>query len=482
MRGQRSPSPRERSAVLGGVKALRCAPAALRAAPKGGLDPACAQHSRETAATANGCSAGAKAPGATRREKKAGKVDLPSVPFRADASARSKAQEMEAQGRSTMRTVALDLGARKIAYCEVKDQKVVQRQTAKHLRYLKDVLGPNTPKARVAFEACREGWYVARQLEKWGHEPVMVDTTRTKKLGIGQHGRKTDRIDAEQLGLSLERGLIPEAHILSPHRQELRFHLGVRRALIETRAAYVTQIREIVRARGRRVASCSTADFVAKVKATSLDEGTGALIAPLLLVLEPLDRQIGVADCKLEQLALQEPAIKNLMTAPGVALIVSAAFVSVIDDAQRFRRAHELESYLGLVPSERSSGGRQRLGGISKAGNTHLRALLVQAAWCLLRRPREADPLVRWAQMVAARRGKRIAVVALARRLAGILWALWRDDTVYDPARVGHASAAGLKAQAQDVEFRAAAMTRATQKAASRMRRARRQTAAAVLV
>jgi transposase len=177
-----------------------------------------------------------------------------------------------------------------------------------------------------------------------------------------------------------------------------------------------------------------------------------------------------------------EPAMTNLATVPGGALVVSASFVSVIDDARRFRRAHELESYLGLVPSERSSGGRQRLGGISKAGNTHLRALLVQAAWCLLRRPRDADPLVRWAQMVAERRGKRIAVVALARRLAGVLWALWRDDTVYDPARVGHASAAGLKAQAQNVEFRAAAMTRATRKAASRMRLVKRQAALAGLV
>jgi transposase len=378
-----------------------------------------------------------------------------------------------------MRTVALDLGAKKIAYCEVNEQKVVHRQTVKHIKYLRDALGPNTTKARVAFEACREGWFVARQLEKWGHEPVMVDTTRTKRLGIGTHGRKTDRLDAEQLALSLERGLIPEAHILSPHRQELRFQLGVRRALVDTRAAYVTQVRECVRARGQRVASCDTGRFVAKVKATKLDEATRELIAPLVAALEELDRQIGVADCKVEQLASLEPAMKNLMTVPGVALIVSASFVSVIDEAHRFRRAHEVESYLGLVPSEKSSGGHQRLGGISKAGNTHMRTLLVQAAWCALQRTQEPDPLIRWAQMVAERRGKRVAVVALARRLAGVLWALWRDDTVYDPARVGQASASGLFAQAQDVELRAAAMARATRKAASRMRLAKRQAAMA---
>jgi transposase len=379
-----------------------------------------------------------------------------------------------------MRTVALDLGAKKIVFCEVKEQKVIGRQTVKHLRYLKDVLGPNTPKARVAFEACREGWHVARTLKKWGHEPVMIDTTRTKKLGIGHHGRKTDRLDAERLALALEQGLIPVAHILSPHRQELRFHLGIRRALVETRAQYVTQVREIVRARGQRIASCDTTDFVVKAKTTVLDEKTRALITPLVTILEQLDTEIAIAECKLEQLASQEPSMKNLTTAPGVGLIVASSFVSVIDEARRFRRAHELESYVGLVPDENSSGGRQRLGGISKAGNSYLRSLLVQSGWCLLQKKADTDPLVRWGHMLAARRGKKIAAVALARRLAGILWALWRYDTVYDPERVGRSSANGLAIQAQCVEFRAAVMQQAAKKAATRMRKARRLAAAAM--
>jgi transposase len=379
-----------------------------------------------------------------------------------------------------MRTVALDLGAKKIVFCEVKEQKVIGRQTVKHLRYLKDVLGPNTPKARVAFEACREGWHVARTLKKWGHEPVMIDTTRTKKLGIGHHGRKTDRLDAERLALALEQGLIPVAHILSPHRQELRFHLGIRRALVETRAQYVTQVREIVRARGQRIASCDTTDFVATAKTTVLDEKTRALITPLVTILEQLDTEIAIAECKLEQLASQEPSMKNLTTAPGVGLIVASSFVSVIDEARRFRRAHELESYVGLVPDENSSGGRQRLGGISKAGNSYLRSLLVQSGLCLLQKKADTDPLVRWGHMLAARRGKKIAAVALARRLAGILWALWRYDTVYDPERVGRSSANGLAIQAQCVEFQAAVMQQAAKKAATRMRKARRLAAAAM--
>src|SRR5215468_10302672 len=144
----------------------------------------------------------------------------------------------------------------------------------------------------------------------------------------------------------------------------------------------------------------------------------------------------------------REPVVQQLCTAPGVSLIVAAAFVSVIDQARRFNNAHQVESYLGLVPSEDTTGGRQRLGRITKAGNPYLRALLVQAAWSVLRQRNADDPLKRWGEAIVARRGKPIAAVAIARRLAGVLWAMWRKGTVYDPALIGHAGSRGLDAQA----------------------------------
>jgi transposase len=102
--------------------------------------------------------------------------------------------------------------------------------------------------------------------------------------------------------------------------------------------------------------------------------------------------------------------------------------VATIDDAGRFHRAHEVEAYLGLVPRELSSGASQRRGRITKAGNTRMRWLLVQAAVSILRlRDPRTVALRRWATGIAARRGKKIAVVALARRLAGILYAMLRD-------------------------------------------------------
>jgi transposase len=135
--------------------------------------------------------------------------------------------------------------------------------------------------------------------------------------------------------------------------------------------------------------------------------------------------------------------VQRLATAPGIGPVTATAFVATLDEITRFATAHQLEAYLGLVPSERSSGERQRRGRITKAGNTRMRWLLVEAAWRVLRSPRaDAAPLRAWAERIALRRGKRIAVVALARRLAGVLYAMWRDGTSYDPRPASRSAAA----------------------------------------
>jgi hypothetical protein len=178
-----------------------------------------------------------------------------------------------------------------VDFCEITDGGVVERGVVRGLSQLHSRLGPATAPARVAFEACREGWHVAERLSAWGHEPVMVDTTRVKQLGIGQHGRKNDRIDAEVLATALISGRIPLAHILSPARQKLRMELSVRRSLVATRAQYVTSIRGIVRARGGSIPECRTCDLLDKLRGVALDQQAQELIEPLRAALEVLTRQ-----------------------------------------------------------------------------------------------------------------------------------------------------------------------------------------------
>ena len=145
------------------------------------------------------------------------------------------------------------------------------------------------------------------------------------------------------------------------------------------------------------------------------------------------DQQLAYSDAMIEHLTVQDPRVPRLRSVPCVGPVTAAAFLAAIDDAQRFRHAHQLEAYLGLVPREYSSGETQRRGPITKAGHSRTRWLLIQVAVSILRRrPPQAEELRTWAVRIAARRGTQVAVVALARRLAGILYAL-REGSVFEP-------------------------------------------------
>lgn len=361
-----------------------------------------------------------------------------------------------------MRIIALDVGSR-ITYCEVSKGQVIRRATVKQFTELKPLLGPNSPRAKVAFECCREAWFLADQLREWGHEPVLVDTTKVKEIvGIGRHGRKNDRIDAERLAFALAEGRTPIAHELSPHRQQLRMALNTRAQLVSARATLVTSIKGDARARGVKFRVKGPQDFVAMVRETEMSQSLKDIVEPRLEVLTVLEKQIELVEEGLERLSTKESAVELLKTRPGVGAVVAAAFVAVIDYPERFRNAHAVESYLGIVPSENTSV-KRRLGSITKQGNSQLRALLIQAAWTVLR-AKSDDPLTQWGKAVAERRNKSISVVGIARRLVGILWAMWRDNRAYDARLLGQACALGTEKAAESQLFRAQALKKASKK------------------
>ncbi|HEY6561708.1 MAG TPA: IS110 family transposase [Polyangiaceae bacterium] len=220
----------------------------------------------------------------------------------------------------------------------------------------------------------------------------------------------------------------------------------------------------LAREQGVRLPSSHTGNFANAVRRRkSYPPSRQSILEPGLTTLDALTSQVEFVETELGKLCSGERAIQILATVPGVALIIAASFVSVIDDA-RFRRAHEVQSYLGLVPSEATTGGRRRLGAISKQGNCYLRALMVQAAWVLWRTADKRDPLRQWVDAVSKRRGKRVAVIALARRLFGVMWAMWRDGTVYESERLATHQARGVRQHAQTPEYRATALEAAARK------------------
>jgi transposase len=226
----------------------------------------------------------------------------------------------------------------------------------------------------------------------------------------------------------------------------------------------VTLLRGLARAAGVLVETSSTDNFLQKLAEAELDDKTRALMAPLVATLTVAQKQLALVDADIARVAKADPVIKLCATAPGVGVIVAATFVSVIDDAKRFRNGHAVSAYLGLVPGENTTGGKQRLGSITKHGNTHARRMLVQSAWQILRAGDGEDPLYRWAADLEKTRGKKIAAIALARKLAGVLWAMWRNDTVYDPGFHARASNRGLQVAVQIKQLRADAMSRVAKK------------------
>ena len=208
----------------------------------------------------------------------------------------------------------------------------------------------------------------------------------------------------------------------------MQAQLNVRRELTDSRTRAIALARAITRGAGLRIRSGSTGSFLVRVAALDLPSSITETLAPLQRVIAVLNEELAKADDRCATIAAQDPVVARLTTVPGIGPITATAYVAALDDAARFGRAAQVASYLGLVPREYSSGEQQRRGRVLRSAHPYVQSLLVQAAWRVWRSkdPRTAG-LRPWAQGIAHRRGRSIAVVALARRLARILFAMWRD-------------------------------------------------------
>ncbi len=195
----------------------------------------------------------------------------------------------------------------------------------------------------------------------------------------------------------------------------------------------INLVRAVLRQEGLRLPTGSSERLVARLESLPLPPGLATTLAPLRTLIGALSQQILAADQACADRSAADPVAQHLLSAPGVGPIVALTFEAVLDDPARFGGdAARASAFLGLVPSEASSAERRHRGHITKAGPPELRTLLVQAGWAVWRGKRpDGAALRRWADALAARRGRRIAVVALARRLARILFALWRDRVDY---------------------------------------------------
>ncbi|MCA1626760.1 MAG: IS110 family transposase [Acidobacteria bacterium] len=316
------------------------------------------------------------------------------------------------------------------------DGELIEQRIKTERGSFSKLLATRTP-ARILIEASTESEWVACCLQAMGHEVIVADpnfapmyATRTKRI-------KTDRRDARALCEACRLGAYRSAYRTSEEQRHVRAQLAVRETMVNTRTKYINLVRSLLRREGWRIASGTSATFSLRVEQLPLPDHLQGEIAPLLALLQTLNEHIKQADQQLEQLVKADQVVARLCTRPGVGRVTAAAFKAVVDDHARFENAKRVRSYLGLVPSEQSSGERQRRGRISKAGHKRVRYLLVEVAWAILLKKQSLknQELRLWAERIAARRGRQVAAVALARKLAGIWFALWRDGTTYTPQK-----------------------------------------------
>lgn len=342
-----------------------------------------------------------------------------------------------------MEYVGLDLGATRTHVVRLAaNGQVIERlrvPTKEVPRWLRTL-----PPSRVVMEACTQSPAVARASQVPGHETIVVPGHLVRALGVGARGIKTDDRDAEVLArAALRIETLPSVHLRSDLARARKQLVSARAAIVKSRVQLALFIKTWLRGHLLSIKSRACSPRFAEAVRRVANEQLGGVpveISALLTSYESLTEQIDKLDEQLEQHAEQDSVATLLMTMPGIGPVAATMFAAHVDDVSRFESAEHLASYLGLVPGEATTGGKVVRTSTINAGPKQLRAQLVQSAWTL-KRVRPNDPIVLWASRIEAKRGKRIAIIALARKIAMVLYAMWKTNKPYDPSRASEVRA-----------------------------------------
>lgn len=345
--------------------------------------------------------------------------------------------------KTTRFVVGVDLGDRKSQVC-ILDRRSgaveFDDEVATTPAGLRELFEP-LPRSRIAIEAsCHSPW-VSRLLRRLGHEVIVADARKLR--AIWDTARKSDERDAlllAQLAGSAMPLLSPVFHRDEATHREL-MELRLREDAVEARTKLVSAVRGAVKSLGHRLPSSATAAFHRKARETAPAEILPAL-EPLLAAIEALTATIRDYDDRVETMCASRQETARLREVCGVGALTALAYVLVVADPKRFRNRRDVGAYLGLVPRQDQSGGTDKQLPISKSGDGMMRRLLVQAAHHMLGPFGKPSDLRTWGLARAERggkNGKKRAVVAVARKLAVLLHALWTKDQPYVAVRAAAA-------------------------------------------
>lgn len=289
----------------------------------------------------------------------------------------------------------------------------------------------------VAMEACGSSHYWARELRQLGHEVRLIAPQFVKPY---VKSGKNDANDAEAICEAASRPTMRYVTVKNAEQQASQSVHRIRSRLIRARTALLNEIRGLLGEFGRVAARPGIASTRALLQ-QALDESDklpGELNEMLLLLQDELqqqDRRVKQLDEMLQRQVAADERVQRLLKIEGVGPISATAIVASVGDARQFRSARQFAAWLGLVPSQHSSGGKERLGAISKKGDSYLRMLVIHGARAALNACKnKVDRRSEWVNQLQARRNTNIATVALANKNARIIWAILSRGESYRPA------------------------------------------------
>jgi transposase len=349
-----------------------------------------------------------------------------------------KSSETTPQEESTVKntTIAVDL-AKSVFEVGISHQPGHVAETHRLSREQIAVFMANQPATTVVMEACGSAHYWGRRFQTFGHEVKLLPPLYVRPY---VQRSKTDKADVKGMLEAWRNHAICPVPVKTEDQQQLTSLHRVRSSWMAARTMRINAARGLLREFGF-VFPVGAAGISGRVRAL-IEDADSALPLPLREVLNQLVLEIGELETRIEAvgkqlaaLAAQNAVVERLRSIPGIGLLSSTALVGFVGDVRRFPSGRHFACYLGLTPKEYSSGSRRRLGRISKQGDAYLRTLLIHGARAVLNGARshcEPDRFRAWALELQHRCGHNKAAVAVANKLARIVWVVWKSGNSFE--------------------------------------------------
>lgn len=310
--------------------------------------------------------------------------------------------------------------------------RVVLRRRFRRDTLMKFVEG--LPKCIVAMEACCGAHHIGRRLREHGHEVRLMSPEYVRPYVKSQ---KNDDGDAEAIAEAATRPTMRFVEIKSEAQLDMQSLHRARERLVGERTTLINQLRALflerglITPQGRKAFGVWMRDVFGE-RAECLSARIRLLIDDMLQQWRALDVRLDAFEKEFEAQVRTDPATKRLATIPGIGMLNATALVAAVGDGRSFAKGRDLAAWLGLVPRQATTGGRPRLLGISKRGNRYLRTILIHGARAvMLRLAQTSSPLGRWLKDLMQRAHRNTVAVALANKLARIVWAVLTTGRPY---------------------------------------------------